>query len=1047
VRHRIVRPDGAVRWLASRGRLVDDAAGQGRRLAGVSADVTEQVRFEHVRARQDQVLGAVDVGVWYCDLPFDVLLWDRTVKEHFWLPADAHVTLDTFYARLHADDRAPTRAAIERSIADGAPYDVEFRTVAPAEHAEAGAVRWVRAIGYTAHDAAGRPTRFDGVTVDVTASKRAADRLAASEQRYEYAARAASNAIWDWDLASDHIAWNPGVSEVFGWAPADVAPTAAWWYAHIHPDDRDRVVGGVQRVIDGAEGGHSWRDEYRFLRADGAYARVVDRGYVARDGAGRAVRMIGAMEDVTGRRVAEAALRASEERFRAVVDATDQYIWTNDAAGRMDAEQPGWVAPHRQGPAEYAGHGWAAAVHPDDRARAPSPRGRRRWPPATASRWSTGCGGTTASGGTSGCARCPSPAWAGRCASGWGSTPTSPTASGWRRRCAGREEEFRTLANAIPQLVWTTRPDGYHDFFNDRWYDFTGMPRGYENGWDWKNFLHPDDYERAVTMWTHSLRTGEPYSIEYRFRDAATGEYRWFIGRALPQRGDRGRDRAVVRHVHRHRGAEARRGGARPGRSPRRGTSASGCRRCSPRSPSAIAVSEGARAPHRGGERGLHGPRRRAPARRPHGARGLSRAGGQGFFELLDRVYATGEPYEGSEVPAPVDRDGDGVAEEYVFNFTYQPLRDVDGRVTGVLTHAIDITEQVRSRQRVERLAAELERERSRLAELLEQAPAAISVSEGREHVTVSQNAMSRRMLGGRSVLGRRVLDVVPDAAAQGYLALLDRVYDTGEPFVGSEMPVRFDFAGDGTTEERYFNIVYQAVRADDGRVRGILTHAVDVTAQVLARREVERKAAELAELSDALERSNRELDQFAYVASHDLKAPLRGIANLTQWIEEDLGDKVTGESRDHMRLLKGRVHRMEGLIDGILSYSRAGRVRVTPERVELAALARDAVELVAPPPGARVEVADDLPAVVAERVPLQQVLLNLIGNAVKFAMAHRPDARVRVAWRDAGEFVELRVSDNGPGIAPEFQERIWGSSRRCRRATRSRGRGSGCRW
>ena len=107
-----------------------------------------------------------------------------------------------------------------------------------------------------------------------------------------------------------------------------------------------------------------------------------------------------------------------------------------------------------------------------------------------------------------------------------------------RRRA---ELQFSTLAETMPQLVWSTTGEGYHDYYNNRWYEYTGMPREGAQGWNWKTFLHPSDYDRTVELWTHSLKTGEAYSIEYRFRDASTGQYRWFIGRALPLRDERGR--------------------------------------------------------------------------------------------------------------------------------------------------------------------------------------------------------------------------------------------------------------------------------------------------------------------------------------------------------------------------------------------------------------------------------------------------------------------------------------------------------------------------
>jgi signal transduction histidine kinase len=181
----------------------------------------------------------------------------------------------------------------------------------------------------------------------------------------------------------------------------------------------------------------------------------------------------------------------------------------------------------------------------------------------------------------------------------------------------------------------------------------------------------------------------------------------------------------------------------------------------------------------------------------------------------------------------------------------------------------------------------------------------------------------------------------------------------------------------------------------------------------------------EARDLITALEKTNRELDQFAYVASHDLKAPLRGIANLSQWIEDDLGDRLDDQTRTHLTLLRGRVVRLENLIAGILAYSRAGRDSSELASVDVAALVAEVWELLAPPGTARLELATALPQLRASRVQLQQILLNLIGNALKYN-AERP-LQITVAAHGTGRRWEISVADDGVGIAPEFADKIWG--------------------
>ncbi|MDO8502634.1 MAG: CHASE3 domain-containing protein [Gemmatimonadaceae bacterium] len=203
-----------------------------------------------------------------------------------------------------------------------------------------------------------------------------------------------------------------------------------------------------------------------------------------------------------------------------------------------------------------------------------------------------------------------------------------------------------------------------------------------------------------------------------------------------------------------------------------------------------------------------------------------------------------------------------------------------------------------------------------------------------------------------------------------------------------------------------------------DGEHRGAVVAFADITAR-------KKAEAERNQLMKALARSNQELDQFAYVASHDLKAPLRGIANLSQWIEEDLGERLGGENKSQMEMLRGRVHRMEALIDGILQYSRAGRAKARPEDIDTGALVKDVVELIAPPKETKVQIATDMPTVSAERIPLQQVFMNLIGNAMKHTGNVNP--LIEIGWSDAGLFYEFLVRDNGQGIAPQYHERIFG--------------------
>jgi PAS domain S-box-containing protein len=172
------------------------------------------------------------------------------------------------------------------------------------------------------------------------------------------------------------------------------------------------------------------------------------------------------------------------------------------------------------------------------------------------------------------------------------------------------------------------------------------------------------------------------------------------------------------------------------------------------------------------------------------------------------------------------------------------------------------------------------------------------------------------------------------------------------------------------------------------------------------------------------LEARNQELDSFVYIVSHDLKAPLRAVANLSEWIEEDLAGSLTDANQEQMTLLRSRIYRMQSTIDGLLDYARSGRTDCINEPVDVAQLLAETIESISPPPTFTISIAQNLPTLNTKRLLLSQVFTNLIGNGIKHH--DRLDGSIQISIAERGNFYEFEIADDGPGIALEHQERMF---------------------
>jgi len=256
---------------------------------------------------------------------------------------------------------------------------------------------------------------------------------------------------------------------------------------------------------------------------------------------------------------------------------------------------------------------------------------------------------------------------------------------------------------------------------------------------------------------------------------------------------------------------------------------------------------------------------------------------------------------------------------------------------------------------------------------------------------------------------GRHISEVV---GAEGYLA---RRLHYERALAGEQ--VTYESTGAAGNQQGYFRFSYRPSFDELGNVRGIFSMATDISERRKMELELESKQTELL-------RSNKDLEQFAYVASHDLKAPLRAIELLVQWISEGLAGYDANNVQENLALLGRRTQRLSRLLDDLLAYSRAGRKVGDCRETNSHELVLDVIQLLDPPAGFTVSIEGALPTLNTYPTPLEQVFRNLIGNAIKHHPG--PEGRVVVSCEDCDDRYLFAVSDDGGGIPMEYAERVF---------------------
>lgn len=333
-------------------------------------------------------------------------------------------------------------------------------------------------------------------------------------------------------------------------------------------------------------------------------------------------------------------------------------------------------------------------------------------------------------------------------------------------------------------------------------------------------------------------------------------------------------------------------------------------------------------------------------------------------------------------------------------SLTISPIADEEGIIIGASKIARDIT-----------ALKESEAKQAMLAAIVESSEDAI-ISKDLNGIITSWNPSAQRVFGytAEEMIGQPIYKLFPTDRFDEEPKILDKIKR-------GERVEHFDTVRK-TKDGRLIDIslTISPIRDKRGKIVGASKIARDIT---------DRKKQEklLKEKTEELERSNRELNDFAYIISHDLKAPLRAIGSLASFLKSDYSDKLGPEGLEMLDLLVGRVKRMNNLIEAVLQYSRVGRVRDRKQIIKLNDLVEDVIMSLSFPEHIHIT-HNPMPEIIFERVPLYKILQNLIANAI--SAIDKPEGRVYIGFKDKEQEYEFSVSDNGTGIEERHFDKIF---------------------